>query len=325
MVSVKEIKDNVKNEMAIFEDKFKESLKSDVALLDKITHYVIKRKGKQMRPMFVFLTAKCLNGKVEESTYTAASLIELLHTATLVHDDVVDDANERRGFFSVNALWKNKIAVLVGDYLLSRGLLLSVENNEYRLLQIVSTAVKEMSEGELLQIEKARKLDITEEIYFDIIRQKTASLIASCCAAGAASVTKDEVVIAKMKRFGELVGLAFQIKDDIFDYGDSDKIGKPTGNDIRERKMTLPLIYALNTCSPEIKRELINIVKNHNEEPKKIRQAIKRVTEAGGVKYAYDRMIEIKNDALAVIEDIEDNPAKRALIGLVEYTVHREK
>lgn len=325
MLSVKEIKDNVKNEMAIFEDKFKESLKSDVALLDKITHYVIKRKGKQMRPMFVFLTAKCLNGKVEEATYTAASLIELLHTATLVHDDVVDDANERRGFFSVNALWKNKIAVLVGDYLLSRGLLLSVENNEFRLLQIVSTAVKEMSEGELLQIEKARKLDITEAVYFDIIRQKTASLVASCCAAGAASVTKDENVIGKMKRFGELVGLAFQIKDDIFDYGDSDKIGKPTGNDIRERKMTLPLIYTLSTCAPEIKKELINIVKNHNEEPKKIKLAIKHVTDAGGVKYAYDRMIELKNQALKVIEDIDDNPAKQALIGLVEYTVHRDK
>jgi octaprenyl-diphosphate synthase len=325
MVPVQEIKDNVSHEMEVFEEKFKASLKSDVALLDKITQYVIRRKGKQMRPMFVFLTAKCLNGKVEESTYTAASLIELLHTATLVHDDVVDDANERRGFFSVNALWKNKIAVLVGDYLLSRGLLLSVDNNEYRLLQIVSTAVKEMSEGELLQIEKARKLDITEAIYFDIIRQKTASLIASCCAAGAASVTKDELLIGKMKKFGELVGLAFQIKDDIFDYGDSDKIGKPTGNDIRERKMTLPLIYTLSTCSPEVRRELINIVKNHNEEPKKIRLAIQRVTEAGGVKYAYDKMIGIKDQALKLLADIDENPAKRALIGLVEYTVYREK
>jgi octaprenyl-diphosphate synthase len=325
MVPVQEIKDNVSYEMEVFEEKFKASLKSDVALLDKITHYVIRRKGKQMRPMFVFLTAKCLNGKVEEATYTAASLIELLHTATLVHDDVVDDANERRGFFSVNALWKNKIAVLVGDYLLSRGLLLSVDNNEYRLLQIVSTAVKEMSEGELLQIEKARKLDITEAVYFDIIRQKTASLIASCCAAGAASVTKDEELIGRMKKFGELVGLAFQIKDDIFDYGDSDKIGKPTGNDIRERKMTLPLIYTLNNCSPEIRRELINIVKNHNEEPKKIRLAIQRVTEAGGVKYAYDKMISIKDEALKLLEGLDENPAKRALIGLVEYTVYREK
>lgn len=325
MVSVQEIKDNVKTEMAIFEEKFKSSLKSDVALLDKITHYVIKRKGKQMRPMFVFLTAKSLNGKVEEATYTAASLIELLHTATLVHDDVVDDANERRGFFSVNALWKNKIAVLVGDYLLSRGLLLSVDQGEFKLLQIVSTAVKEMSEGELLQIEKARKLDITEEIYFDIIRQKTASLVASCCAAGAASVSKDDALISKMKKFGELVGLAFQIKDDIFDYGDSDKIGKPTGNDIRERKMTLPLIYTLANCPKEVKRELIGIVKNHNEEPKHIRKAIQFVSDYGGVDYAHKKMIALKNEALELISEIDDSPAKQALIGLVEYTVYREK
>lgn len=325
MISVNEIKDSVDREMRVFEEKFKESLKSDVALLDKITHYVVKRKGKQMRPMFVFLTAKCIHGEVKESTYTAASLIELLHTATLVHDDVVDDANERRGFFSVNALWKNKIAVLVGDYLLSRGLLLSVDNNEFKLLQIVSTAVKEMSEGELLQIEKARKLDITEAIYFDIIRQKTASLIASCCAAGAASVTPDESVISTMKKFGELVGLAFQIKDDIFDYGDSDKVGKPTGNDIRERKMTLPLIYALNNSTDEVRGKLINIVKNHNEEPSKIKTAIHLVVEAGGVKYAYDKMIVIKNEALQLLDSFPENDAKKALIGLVEYTVYREK
>ncbi len=326
MISVDQIKDCVKNEMVIFEERFKESLKSDVALLDKITLYVIKRQGKQMRPMFVFLTAKALNNnQVSDSTYTAASMIELLHTATLVHDDVVDDSNERRGFFSVNALWKNKIAVLVGDYLLSRGLLLSVDKNEFRLLQIVSTAVKEMSEGELLQIEKARKLDITEEVYFDIIRQKTASLIASCCAAGAASVTNDETVIAKLKRFGELVGLAFQIKDDIFDYGDGDKIGKPTGNDIRERKMTLPLIYALKTSAEEVRRELINIVKNHNEEGKQIKRAIHLVVASGGVKYAYDKMIGIKNEALALLENLADSEAKTALIGLVEYTVYRDK
>ncbi|MBK6525806.1 MAG: polyprenyl synthetase family protein [Crocinitomicaceae bacterium] len=326
MISVDQIKDCVKNEMVIFEERFKESLKSDVALLDKITLYVIKRQGKQMRPMFVFLTAKALNNnQVSDSTYTAASMIELLHTATLVHDDVVDDSNERRGFFSVNALWKNKIAVLVGDYLLSRGLLLSVDKNEFRLLQIVSTAVKEMSEGELLQIEKARKLDITEEVYFDIIRQKTASLIASCCAAGAASVTNDEATIAKLKRFGELVGLAFQIKDDIFDYGDGDKIGKPTGNDIRERKMTLPLIYALKTASEEIRRDLINIVKNHNEEGKHIKRAIQLVVDSGGVKYAYDKMIVIKNEALALLDDLADSEAKTALIGLVEYTVYRDK
>jgi octaprenyl-diphosphate synthase len=325
MLSVDQIKDSVKTEMTIFEERFKDSLKSDVALLDKITLYVIKRQGKQMRPMFVFLTAKALNGEVKDSTYTAASLIELLHTATLVHDDVVDDANERRGFFSVNALWKNKIAVLVGDYLLSRGLLLSVDQQEFQLLQIVSTAVKEMSEGELLQIEKARKLDITEAIYFDIIRQKTASLIASCCAAGAASVTKDQTVVARMKQFGELVGLAFQIKDDIFDYGDADKIGKPTGNDIRERKMTLPLIYALQNGNENTRRELINIVKNQNDKSASIKKAIQLVVDAGGVKYAYDRMIQLKNEALAILQELPESESKNALAGLVEYTVYREK
>lgn len=325
MVTVKEIKANVEEEMKTFEQKFRNAMKSDVALLDKITHYIVKRKGKQMRPMFVFLTAKTIHGKVEESTYTAASLIELLHTATLVHDDVVDDANERRGFFSVNALWKNKIAVLVGDYLLSKGLLMSVENKEFQLLHIVSTAVQEMSEGELLQIEKARKLDITEDIYFDIIRQKTASLIASCCAAGAASVTEDQNVVQKMKKFGELVGLAFQIKDDIFDYGDDKKIGKPTGNDIRERKLTLPLIYTLNTTDSANKKWLINTIKNHNEEQKYIKEAINRVVASGGVKYAWERMMQLKEQAMELIADIEDNDAKSALIGLVEYTVNREK
>jgi len=325
MISVQEIQDSINQEMTLFEEKFKEALKSDIALLDRIMHYVVKRKGKQIRPMFVFLVAKCLNKEVKESTYTAASLIELLHTATLVHDDVVDDANERRGFFSVNALWKNKVAVLVGDYLLSRGLLVSVENNEFRQLQVISTTMKEMIEGELLQAEKARKLDITEEVYFEIIYQKTASLIAACCTVGALSVTKDEAVIAKMKKFGELVGLAFQIKDDIFDYGDSDKIGKPTGNDIRERKMTLPLIYALKNSSETVKRELIDIIKNHNEESAKIKIAVKHVTDAGGVKYAWDKMIELKDEALKVLHEFPENESRNALIGLVEYTVHREK
>lgn len=324
-MTVKEIKANVADEMTLFEEKFKESMKSDVALLDKITHYIIKRKGKQMRPMFVFLTAKALNGEVKETTYTAASLIELLHTATLVHDDVVDDSNERRGFFSVNALWKNKIAVLVGDYLLSQGLLLSVDKEQFQLLKIVSTAVREMSEGELLQIEKARKLDITEEIYFDIIRQKTASLIASCCAAGASSVTNDQDLVSKMKRFGELVGLAFQIKDDIFDYGSSEKIGKPTGNDIRERKMTLPLIYTLKHADKSKRKTLINIVKNHNEDTSQVKKAIKIVVESGGVQYAHGKMIELKTQALDLIADLEENDAKKALVGLVEYTVNREK
>jgi octaprenyl-diphosphate synthase len=325
MVTVKDIKANVEEEMKIFEQKFRDSMKSDVALLDKITHYIIKRKGKQMRPMFVFLTAKTINNKVSDASYVAASLIELLHTATLVHDDVVDDSNERRGFFSVNALWKNKIAVLVGDYLLSRGLMMSVDNKEFQLLNIVSTAVKEMSEGELLQIEKARKLDITEEVYFEIIRQKTASLIASCCAAGASSVSDDKDLVEKMKKFGELVGLAFQIKDDIFDYGDDKKIGKPTGNDIRERKMTLPLIYTLNNADKAERKQLINIIKNHNEEPKHVKLAIKKVVASGGVKYAHQKMMEIKEEAINLIADLPDNEAKKALIGLVEYTVNREK
>jgi len=326
MMNVKDIKASVADEMKIFEQKFKDSMQSEVPLLDKITHYIIKRKGKQMRPMFVFLTAKMLNnGKVDEKTYRAASLIELLHTATLVHDDVVDDANERRGFFSVNAIWKNKIAVLVGDYLLSQGLLMSVDNNEFELLKIVSTAVKEMSEGELLQIEKSRLLDITEEVYFDVIQKKTASLIASCCAAGAASVTNNEQTIAKLKKFGELVGLAFQIKDDIFDYGDSEKIGKPTGNDIREQKMTLPLIYVINNSPKSVSKELINIVKNHNEEKQFVKRAIKIVVESGGIQYAHQKMIDIQQQAINILKDFEDNDAKRALLGLVEYTVTREK
>jgi len=326
MLTVKEIKSSVSSEMEVFEHKFKDFMKSDVALLDKITHYIIKRKGKQMRPMFVFLIAKMLNdGKVEEKTYRAASLIELLHTAALVHDDVVDDANERRGFFSVNAIWKNKIAVLVGDYLLSQGLLLSVDNNEFELLRILSTAVKAMSEGELLQIEKSRQLDITEEVYFDVIQKKTASLISACCGAGAASVTNNAETIDKLKKFGELVGLAFQIKDDIFDYGDSTKIGKPTGNDIRERKMTLPLIYVLNNSSKETARVLINIVKNHNEDKKYVKRAIQIVVESGGLDYAKKRMLELQQEAITLLADFENNDAKEALLSLVEYTVVREK
>lgn len=324
MMSVEQIKKVVQEEMKVFEVKFKESLKSDVALLDKITNYVVRRQGKQMRPMFVFLTAKSINGKVEESTYTAASLIELLHTATLVHDDVVDDANERRGFFSVNALWKNKIAVLVGDYLLARGLLVSVENDEFRQLKIISDTMKEMIEGELLQADKARKLDITEEIYFEIIRRKTATLISACCENGAVSVTKDENTIQQFRKFGELVGITFQIKDDIFDYGTED-VGKPTGNDIRERKITLPLIHALKNANEDVKRELINIIKNHNDENSQITRAVKLVVESGGVKYAHQKMIEYKNLALKEIENVPESDAKSALIGLVEYTVNRQK
>ncbi len=310
-------------EMSEFEVRFRQSMKSKVPLLDKITHYIIRRKGKQMRPMFIFLTAKML-GEMNDRAYDAASLVELLHTATLVHDDVVDDANERRGFFSVNALWKNKIAVLVGDYMLSKVLLLSIEKNNVRLLEIVARAVREMSEGELLQIEKARRLDITEEIYFEVIRQKTASLIATCCEAGAISVDREDMA-PTMQKFGELVGLAFQIKDDIFDYGTPGNIGKPTGLDIRERKMTLPLIYTLNTASKEVKRELINIVKNHNEEPRYVNRAIQLVTESGGIEYAHKKMMELKEEALALITDIPDSEAKRSIVALVEYTTQREK
>lgn len=323
MKKVSEIKAPIKQELEEFEIRFRANMQSKVPLLDKITHYIVKRKGKQMRPMFVFLSAKML-GEVNDDTYNSASLVELLHTATLVHDDVVDDANERRGFFSINALWKNKIAVLVGDYLLSKVLLLSIEHKKYRSLEIVARAVREMSEGELLQIEKARKLDIDETIYFEVIRQKTASLIATCCEAGAVSVAREDEA-ERMRKFGELVGLAFQIKDDIFDYGTPGKIGKPTGIDIREQKMTLPLIYTLNTVDKKIKHELLNIVKRHNENPKKVRRAIALVIENGGINYAYQKMMEIKEEALALLEPIPNSPSKESLIGLVEYTTTREK
>lgn len=322
-MTVDQIKSPIKAEMAEFELKFKSSMKSSVPLLDKITHYIVKRKGKQLRPMFVFLSAK-LVGEMNDSTYRAASLIELLHTATLVHDDVVDDSNERRGFFSVNALWKNKIAVLVGDFLLSRGLLLSVDNKDYHLLGLVSNAVREMSEGELLQIEKARKLDIDEKVYFDIIRKKTASLIASCCACGAASVSKDEKVIEQMRAFGEAVGIAFQIKDDLFDYGDGSNIGKPTGIDIKEKKMTLPLIFALNNASYFEKRRIINIVKNNNNNPKKVAEVIDFVIKSGGIQYAESKMNEYKNVALQLLSNFPENPSRASLEGLVKYTTERK-
>jgi octaprenyl-diphosphate synthase len=323
MISVKEMLDPIRPEMTEFEVRFRKSMQSRVPLLDKITHYIIKRKGKQMRPMFVFLTSKML-GEINDRTYDAASLIELLHTATLVHDDVVDDANERRGFFSINALWKNKIAVLVGDYLLSKVLLLSIEKNNLELLHIVATAVKEMSEGELLQIEKARKLDITEDIYFEVIRQKTASLISACCEAGAVASGRNDMR-ETMREFGELVGLAFQLKDDIFDYGTGEKIGKPTGLDIRERKMTLPLIYALNNAPAEVKRELLYIVKNKNEKSKSVKRAIEIVIQEGGVQYTHQRMMELTKKALDLLSTVPESPAKSALVGLVEYTTQREK
>lgn len=322
-LSVKEIQATIEQEMQDFEKKFRNSMKTEVLLLDTIMSYIIKRKGKQMRPMFVFLTAH-LCGKVDDTTYRGAALIELLHTATLVHDDVVDDSNYRRGFFSLNALWKNKIAVLVGDYLLSKGLLLSVDNGDFNLLKIVSNAVREMSEGELLQIEKARKLDITEEVYFEVIRKKTASLIASCCAVGAASVGSNEEIIQKLTQFGEKVGLAFQIKDDLFDYG-TDEIGKPLGIDIKERKMTLPLIYALKKASWIERKRIIFLVKYKNENPEKVDEVISFVQKSGGLEYATNVMKKIYQEALDLLADFQDSEYKRALLGLVEYTIQRKK
>ena len=321
---VDQIKAPITTHMDEFEIKFKQSMKSSVPLLNKITGYIVKRKGKQIRPMFVFLSAQCV-GEINESTYRAASLIELLHTATLVHDDVVDDSNERRGFFSVNALWKNKIAVLIGDFLLSSGLLLSIDNGDFHLLKIVSNAVREMSEGELLQIEKARKLDISEEIYFEIIRKKTATLIAACCAAGVASLTDDKKVIDQFLDFGINTGIAFQIKDDLFDFGDDTSIGKPTGIDIKEKKMTLPLIYALNNCTWLEKRKVINIIKNHNDDPKKVAEVVSFVHQKGGIAYAETIMQQYKVKALACLETVKDSPSKQSLIQLVNYSIERKK
>ena len=324
MSIVSKIKYPIKDEMNLFEKKFKQSLQSKVPLLDRIMHYIIKRKGKQMRPMFVFLTAQ-LFGEVNDKSYRAASLIELLHTATLVHDDVVDESNLRRGFFSVNALWKNKIAVLVGDFLLSKGLLLSVENEDYDLLKIVSSAVKDMSEGELLQIEKARKLDIEESVYFDIIRKKTAVLISSCCACGASSMNQNEEIIKKLYLFGEKVGIAFQIKDDLFDYTQSSFIGKPTGIDIREQKMTLPLIYTLNNVDKKTKNGIINTVKNHHKNDKKVAELIVLVKDTGGLKYSSEIMKNYQKEALNILSEFPDSDAKNSLELLVDYVINREK
>lgn len=321
---VDKIKAPIAGNIEIFEGKFRDSMKSNVPLLEKITTYIVKRKGKQLRPMFVFLAAKVV-GEPNESTYRAAALIELLHTATLVHDDVVDDSNERRGFFSINALWKNKISVLIGDYLLSRGLLLSLDNDDFHLLKIVSQAVREMSEGELLQIEKARKLDISEDIYFDIIRQKTATLIAACCASGAASVSDNKEYIEKMSRFGTLTGIAFQIKDDLFDFGNDENIGKPTGIDIKEKKMTLPLIFALNQSSVSEKRKIINIVKNHNDNPKKVAEVVDFVFNKGGITYAEKKMHEYKDQALEILEQFPPSESRESLKELVIYTTNRKK
>ena len=316
------IKNIIGEELNTFEKKFAESVKSQTPLLDRIMKYIIKRKGKQLRPMFVFLSAK-LHGPINESTYRAAALVELLHTATLVHDDVVDESLERRGFFSVNAIWKNKIAVLVGDYLLSKGLLLSTDNKDFEHLQILSQAVKQMSEGELLQIEKSRNLNLKEDIYFEIIRNKTASLLSSACAVGAWSTSKDEVISNKMKLFGEKIGIAFQIKDDLFDYG-KDDIGKPTGNDIKEKKLTLPLIYTLNKISAAKKRELIYIIKNENKNTEKVKYVIDIVVASGGIDYAVEKMNNYRDEALEVLHEFEDNEVRKALEELVRYTTDRK-
>lgn len=324
MLTLDQIKAPIAAEMDSFESHFRDSMKSNVALLDKITHYIVKRKGKQMRPMFVFLSAGMCGG-INDSTFRAATLIELLHTATLVHDDVVDDSNERRGFFSVNALWKNKIAVLVGDYLLSRGLLLSVHNNDHRLLGIVTNSVREMSEGELMQIEKARKLDIDETVYFEIIRQKTASLIASCCSCGAASVSDDDTLAEKMRLFGEYVGIAFQIKDDLFDYELANETGKPSGIDIKEKKMTLPLIFSLNKSTNREKRHIINIVKNHNTDMKKVAEVIEFVKQKGGIVYAEQKMQEYQTRALKMLEGFQESRYKTSLAELVQFATRRKK
>ncbi|MFJ1322460.1 polyprenyl synthetase family protein [Capnocytophaga canis] len=318
------IKQPIREEMELFEQKFQESMSSKVALLNRITYYIVNRKGKQMRPMFVFLVAKMVSGAVNERTYRGASVIELIHTATLVHDDVVDDSNKRRGFFSLNALWKNKIAVLVGDYLLSKGLLLSIDNDDFDQLKIISVAVREMSEGELLQIEKARRLDIVESVYYEIIRQKTATLIAACCAMGACSVKPDDrETIEKMRQFGEYIGMAFQIKDDLFDYTD-DAIGKPTGIDIKEQKMTLPLIYTLNNCSEKGKKWIINSVKNHNKDKKRVREIIDFVKNNNGLSYAEIKMKEFQQKALQILNDFPDSDYKDALIMMVNYVIDRK-
>ncbi len=312
----------LEQELIAFEKHFKEAVKSRVSLLDRIMHYIIQRKGKQLRPRFVMLCAK-LGGPINDTTYRAASLVELLHTATLVHDDVVDDAMERRGFFSINALWKNKVAVLVGDYLLSKGLLLSLNHGDFNILKILSTAVKEMSEGELLQMEKSRNLNLDESTYYDIIKGKTASLLASSCAAGAASTFKDEKIIEKMRMFGEKTGMAFQIKDDLFDYG-TEKIGKPTGNDIKEKKLTLPLIYTLNNCDSSTKKKIIYIVKNNNKDKKKVQFVLDTVQSCGGIEYAHHKMINYRDEALEILNSFEDSEAKQALEQLVRYTTDRK-
>ncbi|HTK19121.1 MAG TPA: polyprenyl synthetase family protein [Mucilaginibacter sp.] len=323
MLSIDEIKQPIAADIDAFEERFKSSMQSSVPLLDRITHYIVKRKGKQIRPMFVFFSASICGG-ITDATHRGAALVELLHTATLVHDDVVDNSYQRRGFFSINALWKNKIAVLVGDFLLSKGLLLSIENNDFKLLQIVSEAVKQMSEGELLQVEKVRRMDVDEPIYYEVIRQKTASLIASCCACGAASAGADEATIEKMRSFGEKIGIAFQIKDDMFDFG-TDDVGKPLGIDIKEKKVTLPLIYSLNNTTSSERKRIINLVKNHNDDPKKVEQIIRFVKESGGLQYAETQMKKYQDEAFEILNTFPKSDSRESLEQLVRFTTERNK
>ena len=324
MKPVEEIKYPIQKEMERFEEKFKDSMLSKVPLLNRITYYIVRRKGKQMRPMFVFLVAKMVSdGGFDQRTYRGASIVELIHTASLVHDDIVDDSNRRRGFFSINALWKNKIAVLVGDFLFAKGLLLSIDNEDFDLLKLISIAVREISEGELLQIEKARKLNITEDVYYEIIRQKTATLIAACCSIGAASVGANQETIQQMRKFGQYIGMAFQIKDDLFDYSD-EKIGKPTGIDIKEQKMTLPLIYTLNQCAPNEKAWLINSIKKHNKNRKRVKEVIAFVKQRGGIEYAIGKMHDYKNKALTILSDYQESEYKSSLVKMIDYVVERK-
>lgn len=322
-MSLEAIKKPIAAELDVFEKRFRDAMRSNVPLLDKITWYIVQRKGKQVRPMLVLLSAR-LFSPINEGSYTAASLVELLHTATLVHDDVVDDSNERRGFFSINALWKNKVAVLVGDFLLSQGLLLSVKNGQYRLLEIVSRAVKEMAEGELLQMEKARRLDIKEEIYHEIIRQKTASLIAAACCAGAASTAPDEEAIQKMWLFGEKTGMAFQIRDDLFDFG-TDDIGKPVGIDIKEKKMTLPLIYTLANSDRATRRFILNIVKNESHKTDRVAEVIRLVRQGGGIEYATEAMNRYRQEAFDLLAAAPESPARQSLYDLLMFVTERRK
>jgi len=314
--------DLIEHELKTFETKFKDAISSNAPMLDRIMRYIVKRKGKQLRPMFVFLSAR-LCGQINDSTYRAASLVEVLHTATLMHDDVVDDSMERRGFFSAYALWKAKATVLIGDYLLAKGLLLSLDHSDYQILRILSDAVRKMSEGELLQLEKARNLNLKEDVYYDIIRNKTASLVASACAAGAWSTTNDEQITERLRAFGENAGIAFQIKDDLFDYG-GDNVGKPTGNDIKEKKLTLPLIYTLNNASKEIRRKIIFIVKNESNNKDKVKYVIDRVVEFGGIKYSQQKMNEFKQKAIDILYQFPENPYRRGLEDLLNFVTDRK-